>query len=200
MSKTQHPSLKAELLYLIGRATSPLSSADLYERCELADDVIKVSKALANLQADSKVVRVEGPGRARYKLADGVATPAPAGKAGRSKAVQQDDAAQAAAPIRPAADPGLPRLDIPAGGVAPTVPAEPRTMREKGRVEAAFQRAKKDTARELAPSDAALADAIIANLKRRLAPQLGGLATSVGVEPLAVHIHIDQVDIHLGGL
>lgn len=116
MSEIKHTSLKAELLYLIGRATAPLSCAELYEKCELADEVAKVAKALANLQSDGKIKRVEGEGRARYTLAAGVAAPAPAGKTGRSKAVQADDAAHSAplTGIRPDVQPDeLPALDIP---------------------------------------------------------------------------------------
>lgn len=111
-----HTSLKAELLYLLGRSSAPMSGADLYERSEMADEVIQVAKALGNLRDDGKIVRAAGDGRARYTLAAGVAAPAPAGKAGRSKAVRADDAAQdAVGSIHPAPDPApdLPALDIP---------------------------------------------------------------------------------------
>lgn len=127
----QHPNLKAELLYLIGRATAPMSSADLYEKCELADEIVQVSKAISNLVADGKVVRVEGEGRARYALAAGVAAPAPAGKAGRSKAVQADDAksGQLLTSARPLdiptlADPGV-GLQGAAGKTQRARPAKP---------------------------------------------------------------------------
>lgn len=116
----QHKSLKHELLYLLGRATAPLNGNELYEKSDLAVEPVQVSKALANLQSDGKIVRVEGDGRARYRLADGVPAPAPAGKAGRSKAVQADDSAAAqSAPLaglRPAVEPELPVLDIPGPG------------------------------------------------------------------------------------
>lgn len=211
MSEIKHPNLKAELLYLLGRASAPLSGAELYERCELADEIAKVAKALANLQSDGKIVRVPGDGRARYKLADGVAAPAPAGKEGRSKAVQADDAgSRPLTGVRPAADrqeAGPPRLDIPSladqigslsGGAGKTVrrgiaPAgQPATSDDevaKGldQVEAQLQAAR-------------LADAILARVKRQLAPTLCELEAAAGLDRLHVHVHIEQVDIHLGGL
>lgn len=95
MSEIKHTTLKGELLYLIGRASAPMNCMELYEKSELADDLQQVAKAIGNLQSDGKIVRVEGEGRARYKLADGVAAPAPAGKHGRSKAVQADTPASA---------------------------------------------------------------------------------------------------------
>lgn len=176
MSAIKHPNLKAELLYLIGRASTPLSSAELYERSELADETVQVSKALCNLQSDGKIVRAPGEGRARYTLADGVTAPAPAGKAGRSKAVQADDAAAAnAAPltgIRPAADhfPGARKM----------VAADPVPLA------GAF-----DAAR--------LADAIIARIKKHFTRPENELEVIPGHTP-EIHIHIEQVDIHLGGL
>ena len=206
MSEIKHTTLNNELLYRIGRASTPLSSAELYERCELADDITKIAKAINNLQSDGKIVRVEGEGRARYKIAPGMVAPAPAGKAGRSKAVQADDAAHGTplSGVQPAPEPALPKIDIPPLGapdhVADAAPKEPQTEREKGRVEAAFWRAKKSTARELATNDARLADAIIARLKRQLAPTLCELEAAAGMDRLNVHIHIEQVDFHLGGL
>lgn len=221
MSEIKHTTLKGELLYLIGRASAPLSGAELYERCELADEIAKVAKALANLQSDGKIVRVPGEGRARYKLADGVAAPAPAGKIGRSKAVQADDSHTRPARIVVAPDetkpaPGLPAIDIP----APRESAPP--YREKGRIEAALRRAEKGAAERSEPAAAKpteddeiargldqveehvkaarLADAILARVKRQLAPTLCELEAAAGLDRLHVHVHIEQVDIHLGGL
>ncbi len=218
MSEIKHTTLKGELLYLIGRASSPLSSAELYERSELADEIVKVSKALANLQNDGKIVRVEGPGRARYKLADGVAAPAPAGKAGRSKAEQKDDTGAPAKPddaaglltvgygkpltgIRPAPEAGPPALDIPGLGdhLAGLGGAAGQTVRREPEVDdEAVAKGLDQVERQLEAGH--LADAIIARLKRQLAPTLAEMEAAIGLDRLNVHIHIEQVDIHLGGL
>lgn len=90
----EHKTLRDEILFVIGRATTPLNSGEIFERAKLAVEMKQVSKTLCALQELEKIVRVPGDGRARYRLAEGQRTPAPAGKAGRSKAVQADDAAQ----------------------------------------------------------------------------------------------------------
>lgn len=100
----EHKTLRDEILFVLGRASAPLTGAEIYERAKLADEMKQVSKALNALKGDEKIVRVEGEGRARYRLADGQRAPAPAGKAGRSKAIQADDAARS---------PELPTLDLP---------------------------------------------------------------------------------------
>lgn len=203
----QHKTLKNELLYLIGRATAPMSSAELYDKCELADEIAKVAKAVATLQSDGKIVRVAGDGRARYTLAAGVPAPAPAGKEGRSKAVQKDDAAAAqSAPltgIRPAAEPELPELpvlDIPNPGDH-LAGAAGKTVRRPAPAAAGDDEIGKGLDLVEQPVSAErLADAIIARLKRQLAPTLCGLEAAAGMDRLNVHIHIEQVDFHLGGL
>lgn len=206
----QHKTLKNELLYLIGRATAPMSSAELYDKCALADEIAKVAKAVATLQSDGKIVRVAGDGRARYTLAAGVPAPAPAGKEGRSKAVQKDDAAAAqSAPltgIRPAAEPELPELpelpvlDIPnlgdhlAGAAGKTVRRPAPATAHDDEVGKGLDLVEQQNSAER------LADAIIARLKRQLAPTLCELEAAAGMDRLNVHIHIEQVDVHLGGL
>lgn len=209
MSEIKHPSLKAELLYLIGRATAPMSCAELYEKCELADEVAQAAKALANLQSDGNIVRVPGEGRARYTLAAGVAAPAPAGKAGRSKAVQADDAAHAQSAAKPdhfvdadtmVSDPMSvpPALDIPAFD----------DWRAKGRAEAAHHAAaaervlRKADKHEARRSDESLADAIIARLKRDLGPLLrppitADLDVVTTTAPGAIHISVESVEINI---
>ena len=99
----EHKTLRDEILFVLGRASAPLTGAEIYERAKLADEMKQVSKALNALKGDEKIVRVEGEGRARYRLADGQRAPAPAGKAGRSKAIQADDARTTE----------LPTLDLP---------------------------------------------------------------------------------------
>lgn len=208
MSEIKHTSLKSELLYLIGRASAPMSGAELYERCELADEIVQVSKAIANLQSDGKIVRAPGEGRARYALADGVAAPAPAGKTGRSKAVQADDAAR----VAPAApnhfvdvnktvgdhEQAPPVIDIPAFD----------DWRAKGRAEAAHHAAatgrvlRKAYKHEARRSDESLADAIIARLKRDLGPLLrppitADLDVVTTTAPGAIHISVESVEINI---
>jgi len=80
----QHKSLKHEILFVLGRASGPLDSAEIYERCELAEEIKRVSDALWILRNEGKIAFAEGEGRKRYVLADGVTAPAPAGKAGRT--------------------------------------------------------------------------------------------------------------------
>jgi hypothetical protein len=99
----EHKSLRDEILFVVGRSSLPLNSGEIYERVTLADEMKQVSNALFQLHAAGKLQRIEGEGRVRYALASGVATPAPAGKAGRP----ETSAASAAEP---------PRLDIPAIG------------------------------------------------------------------------------------
>lgn len=99
----EHKTLRDEILFVIGRASAPLTGAEIYERAKLADEMKQVSQALNALKGDEKIVRVVGEGRARYTLAPGQHAPAPAGKAGRSKAIQADDARTAE----------LPTLDLP---------------------------------------------------------------------------------------
>jgi hypothetical protein len=80
----EHKSMRDEVLFVIGRASEPLDSGKIYERCELADEMKQVSNAIFQLKAAGKIVNAEGEGRARYLLASGTPAPAPAGKAGRA--------------------------------------------------------------------------------------------------------------------
>lgn len=90
----QHKSLKDEILFILGRASEPLDSGQIYERCTLAEEVKRVSDALWILRTDGKIAFAEGDGRKRYVLAKGTHAPAPAGKAGRP----ETSAAPAASP------------------------------------------------------------------------------------------------------
>lgn len=210
MSAIQHASLRAEILYLIGRSSAPLDCTELYEKCELADEISKVATALSNLKTDKKIVRVPGEGRARYKLAEGIPAPASAGKAGRRRVEDPDAAPAAPGPTAPAASAEMVaalKTSRPLAERGRGDAAKPgkKTEREKGKIEAAFHRAKKSTARDFAPSDAALADAIIARLKTDLGLMLRpSIGEQIEAEPGAVgmniHVHIEQVDIHMGGL
>ena len=171
--KITHPNLRAELIYLIGRASAPVTSAELYDRCELADDVVKVSKALNNLCELGKIERAPGEGRARYILPAGTKTSAPAGKAGRSKAVQRDDSTRA--DVLPAAREPAENPPKPATATAPAPD-------------------------HIVDANKMLADAILARLKRDLAPLFGKPVVSdldITTAPGAIHISVDRVEINI---
>jgi hypothetical protein len=84
----EHKSLRDEILFVIGRASAPLSSGEIYERCDLADEMKQVSNALFQLHAAEKITRNKDDGKLTYTLNKGVSAPAPAGKAGRPAAVE----------------------------------------------------------------------------------------------------------------
>lgn len=105
----QHKSLKDEILFIVGRASEPLDNSQIYERCELAEEVKRVSDALWVLRTEGKIAFAEGEGRKRYVLANGTSAPAPAGKAGRQAA-----AALPVIDIPTLSDPGI-SLDGTAG-------------------------------------------------------------------------------------
>lgn len=190
--KITHPNLRAELIYLIGRASAPVTSAELYDRCELADDVVKVSKALNNLCELGKIERAPGEGRARYVLPAGTKTSAPAGKAGRSKAVQRDDATRA--DVLPAAREPAENPPKPATATAPA----PDHIVDANKMLADAHRAPPEPTQ--AKADAKLADAILARLKRDLAPLFGKPVVSdldITTAPGAIHISVDRVEINI---
>ena len=191
--KITHPNLRAELIYLIGRASAPVTSAELYDRCELADDVVKVSKALNNLCELGKIERAPGEGRARYVLPAGTKTSAPAGKAGRSKAVQRDDSTRA--DVLPAAREPAENPPKPATAAAPA----PNDV-EQARLALLARAHRAPPEPTQAKADAKLADAILARLKRDLAPLLGKSVLGdldITTAPGAIHISVDRVEINI---
>lgn len=207
MSQPQFDSLKAEVLYLLGRANAPLTVAELYERSELAVDIAKVSKATYNLVADKSIVRVDGEGRARYMLAAETKAPAPAGKgrgpsqhkppvAPREQAPEKATATtgEDAAPAQPETTAAHPAPHI------PTLSEQLNAMAEKvdlEKIATAFPAPPESTQ---AKAGAGLADAIIARLKRDLGPLLrppvvGDL--DVTTAPGAIHITVQSVEINI---
>lgn len=194
----EHKSLLAEILYTLGRASAPLNSSELYERCDLSDKPEQISKALYELAQHGKIVRAAGEGRARYTLPDGVAAPAPAGKEGRPLAAAP--AAAQVGGIRPAdmptlGDPVAPTRKKP--GPKPKVaPAD--HLADAGKVIKPSPRCEQVS--KLLDTDAErLADAIIARLKKHFTRLEDELEIIPG-HPPTIHIHIEQVDVHLGGL
>lgn len=215
----QHKTLRDEILFVIGRATIALNSSEIYERCTLADEMKQVSNAIFQLKDAGKIEAAEGDGRKRYKLADGLAAPAPAGKAGRPAEAPAEPAAgdmrakgreeaahRRAEPGKPIAgvrpEPGLPVLDIPrlgeslGGAAGKTVrrDAEPPQSPDDDEIAKGLDQVERQVDAEH------LADAIIARLKRQLAPTLCEMEAAAGLDRLNVHIHIEQIDFHLGGL
>ncbi|GBL46245.1 hypothetical protein SFMTTN_2058 [Sulfuriferula multivorans] len=84
----QHKSLRDEILFVLGRASAPLNTGEIYERCQLAEEVKAVANAVWGLRTAGKIELIDAPGRKAYKLADGTKVPAPAGQAGRPKAAE----------------------------------------------------------------------------------------------------------------
>lgn len=206
--KPQFDSLKAEVLYLLGRANAPLTVAEIYDRSELAVDIAKVSKATYNLVADKSIVRVDGEGQARYMLAPETKAPAPAGK-GRGPSQRKTPVApREQAPEKAAATTGEDAAPVQpettAVHPAPHIP----TLREQldamaGKVDlekiaAAFPAPPESTQ---AKANSGLADAILARLKRDLGPlhlrppAVG--AVDVTTAPGAIHITVQSVEINI---
>ena len=191
----QHKSLEDEILFLLGRSSTPLDVGQLYERAELAEEIKQVSNALYRMKAAKKITRVEFESRRCYKLADGVAAPAPAGKAGRPVAAAPAEGAGLLtvgygippADIPAIGDPGI-SLDGTAGKTQRAKPVKPKA----DHVAAA--------GKEIEPSAEDLADAILAKTKRLFAPMPIELGTTAEPVQVHIHIHIEQVDFHLGGL
>lgn len=187
MSEIQHKSLRDEILFVIGCSSIALNSGEIYERCKLAEETRQVSNALFQLKDIGKIVAV-GEGRPRYKLADGVAIPAPAGNAAT-------EAAPAVAPtleIPTLGDPGI-GLGGAAGKTqrAKADKPEPTDWRAKGREEAAHRAASTGGKVEvhLSPASASLADAIIAASREQLAPR--GIIVPDVVQPTRWRIDQD---------
>lgn len=178
-----------EILSIIRYAPGPIDTASIYDKCKSVENIKDVSSRLSQLYNQGKLARTEILTANNRK---GFSYSIP------QKIAQKDRAGQ------DGALPVIPDLPPPP---EPSIDAEskPIAEREKGKIEAAFHRAKKSTAREFAPSDASLADAIIARLKTDLGPMLRPyigepIEAVTGVGGLSVHVHIEQVDVHLGGL
>jgi hypothetical protein len=188
----QHKSLEDEILFVIGRSSTPLDVGQLYERVELAEEIKQVSNALYRMKAAKKITRVEFESRRCYKLAAGVGAPAPAGKAGRPT-----DAAPAAAPL---ANSGI-SLEGAAGKTqrASHADTDPAVLRA-GAAGAAERVLAKPDKHKASRGDESLADAIIAKLRKQLSEQaIPSELLEASPAPI-INIHIEQVDIHLGGL
>lgn len=191
IDKSKHDSLKAEVYYLIGRATAPLTVAEIYERSELAIDIAKVSKAIYNLMTDKRILRDDCDGRARYMLAPDAKAAAPAGNTGRpATATPVDDAAQKIAPYIPTLGEQLDAMSEVAPDNGARAPAQKKTRADR-----------KTSPDPVSDTTAAiLADAIIARLKRDLGPLLHPPVVGeldVTTAPGAIHISVQSVEINI---
>ena len=178
-----------EILSIIRYAPGPIDTASIYDKCKSIENIKDVSSRLSALYNQGKLARSE------------IVTPNNRKGFAYSIPEKGSVANGEALPMIP----DLPPPPEPASASAVSVPEEPLTPREKGKIEAAFRRAQKSSAREFAPSDASLADAIIARLKIDLGPMLRpyigeSIEAETRVAGPSIHVHIDQVDIHLGGL
>jgi hypothetical protein len=191
----QHKSLEDEILFLLGRSSTPLDVGQLYERVELADEIKQVSNAIYRMKATKKIAPTAFEGRRAYKLADGVAAPAPAGKAGRPT-----DAAPAAAPLGDVVGlPGDTSVVVGAAGKATLADTDQAILRA-GAAAAADRVLGKADKHKASRGDESLADAIIAKLRKQLSKQAIPSELLESSPAPIIHIHIEQVDIHLGGL
>lgn len=195
-----------EILSAIRYAPGPISAVDIYEQCRGIESIKDVSSRLSQLFAQGKVAREEiVTANNRKGFAYSLPKKQPAGEA-------------AAAP----AEAGNPASDIPTLGELlgapekPVVPAKAAKPARKAKpkadpvaagldqVAAAVSASKVQPETAKPATDAArIADAIIAHLKPLLAPRIGNPLTPVSVDGdrvIDIRIHIDQVDIHLGGL
>lgn len=175
-----------EIISIIRYAPGPIDAASIYDKCKSIENIKDVSSRLSQLYNQGKLARTE------------IVTPN--NRKGFAYSIPQKIAA-----TNDDALPVIPDLPLPEPTAAASAPKESKPRREKAKVEAAFRQAKKSTAREFAPSDASLADAIIARLKTDLGPMLRPhigepIEAETRVAGPSVHVYIDQIDIHLGGL
>lgn len=191
-----------EILSAIRYAPGPISAVDIYEQCRGIESIKDVSSRLSQLFAQGKVEREEiVTANNRKGFAYSLPKKQPAGEAAAA---------------------GIPASDIPTLGELlgapekPVVPAKAAKPARKAKpkadpvaagldqVAAAVSASKVQPETAKPATDAArIADAIIAHLKPLLAPRIGNPLTPVSVDGdrvIDIRIHIDQVDIHLGGL
>jgi hypothetical protein len=201
----EHKSLKDEILHIIRRSTLPLDSGEIYERCTLAEEIKRVSDALWVLRTEGKIEFAPGDGRKRYVMATGVSAQVPADKPEYMPLI---DIPSLGVPVAPQADLGV-SLNGAAGKTvrAKRVPADHPASGSKV-IEAPATPAAKasprcDQVASLLPTDAErLADVIISRLRPLLSQPMSAVIESLAAPaPMAtIHIHIAQVDFHLGGL
>lgn len=179
-----------EILHIIRNAPGPIGSADIYDKCKSIETIGDVSSRLKQLLDKGKVVREEittannRKGFA-YSLPNPDAAPADP-DAGRPTA------GIPLTGIRPMDTPTLGDPGISLGGAAG------KTKRAKPVKPNADHVAAAGKVIESSAED--LADAILAKTKRLFAPMPIELATTSEPLQVHIHIHIEQVDFHLGGL
>lgn len=181
-----------EILYIIRNAPGPIGSADIYDKCKSIETIGDVSSRLKQLLDKGKVVR-EGITTASkrkafvYSLPTPDAAPAPAGKAGQTVALPLTGV-RPPMDIPTLADPGI-SLQGTAGKTQRAKPVNPQA----DPIEDLLDRG---------TSVESLAEAILAKTREQLTKALPESAYVEGPlgAPIHIHIHIEQVDFHLGGL
>lgn len=191
-----------EILQIIRYAPGPIGASAIYEKCKSIESISDVSSRLSQLHAQGKVAREEIT-TPNNRNGFAYTLPKPAAVHAESDAAtdpETDTAAPAPAPKakrtpRSRPDPVANGLDQPEaalkGSAAAVLPAPIPTAVRPGRPEG------NAPAEGLPGADPArLADAILARLRRQLAP---AQAADAGI-PASMSIHIAHLEIHLGGL
>lgn len=102
-----HKSLRDEILFVLGRASAPLDTGEIYQRCKMAEEIKSAIDAVWQLRKSGKIELIDAPGRKTYRLADGVKAPAPAGQAGRPPKVAEMEPVSGGININHTADTAL---------------------------------------------------------------------------------------------
>lgn len=183
-----------EILQIIRYAPGPIGASAIYEKCKSIESISDVSSRLSQLFNQGKLKREEViTANNRKALAYSIPKPGEA-----------ESAAPAAAPSAPAA-PAAAATD--AAAPAAAAPAATKTRgkaKDKDKVtpKAALQGA--GTIHMLPGIDAGrIADAILAKTREQLTRQMSTprpAQAEAAVPAFEIHVHIEQVDIHLGGL
>lgn len=65
---TQPKTLRDEILHVLSRASAPMNTGEIYERCQLTDEIKRVVDAVYILRTEGRIEAVDAPGRKQYKL------------------------------------------------------------------------------------------------------------------------------------
>lgn len=194
-----------EILSAIRYAPGPISAVDIYEQCRSIESIKDVSSRLSQLFAQGKVARTEittANNRKGFAYSLPKKQPAAAPEPAHAAEPGGDEAGTAGDAVIPASTGSL--------GEQPSAAAKPK-RKPKPKADpvaagldqvAAVVAASKPPPQAAKPaqhgSDAALADAILARVRQQLQPMEATLESVAS--PITISVHIEQIDIHLGGL
>lgn len=65
---TRPKNLRDEILHILGRASQPMNTGEIYERCQLTDKIKRVVDAVYTLRIEGRIERIDAPGRATYRM------------------------------------------------------------------------------------------------------------------------------------